>query len=60
MEIEYAATISVLIALGKKSHLADTTQDEQAWNRFIAAVEQWKGELLQLFIIPYGEALIHR
>ena len=28
---------------GKKSHLADTTQDEQAWNRFIAAIEQWKG-----------------
>ena len=25
---------------GKKSHLADTTQDEQAWNRFIAAIEQ--------------------
>ena len=45
---------------GKKSHLADTTQDEQAWNRFIAAIEQWKGEPLQLFIIPYGEALIHR
>ena len=45
---------------GKKSHLADTTQDEQAWNRFIAAIEQWKGEPLQLFIIPYGEVLIHR
>ena len=45
---------------GKKSHLADTTQDEQIWNRFIAAIEQWKGEPLQLFIIPYGEALIHR
>ena len=45
---------------GKKSHLADTTQDEQAWNRFIAAIEQWKGGPLQLFIIPYGEALIHR
>jgi hypothetical protein len=42
---------------GKKSHLADTTQDEQAWNRFIAAIEQWKGEPLQLFIIPYGEAV---
>ena len=39
---------------------SDTTQDEQAWNRFIAAIEQWKGEPLQLFIIPYGEALIHR
>ena len=25
---------------GKKSHLTDTTQDEQAWNRFIAAIEQ--------------------
>lgn len=45
---------------GKKSHLTATTQDEQAWNRFITAIEQWKGGPLQLFIIPYGEALIHR
>lgn len=45
---------------GKKSHLAAIRQDEQAWNRFIGAIEQWKGEALQLFIIPYGEALIHR
>lgn len=45
---------------GKKSHLVATTQDEQAWNRFITAIEQWKGGPLQLFIIPYGEALIHR
>ena len=45
---------------GKKSHLIATTQDEQAWNRFITAIEQWKGGPLQLFIIPYGEALIHR
>ena len=45
---------------GKKSHLTATTQDEQAWNRFITAIEQWQGGPLQLFIIPYGEALIHR
>ena len=45
---------------GKKSHLIATTQDEQAWNRFITAIEQWQGGPLQLFIIPYGEALIHR
>ena len=45
---------------GKKSHPTSTTQDKQAWNRFITAIEQWKGESLQLFIIPYGEALIHR
>lgn len=45
---------------GKKSHLTATTQDEQAWNRFITAIEEWKGGPLQLFIIPYGEALIHR
>lgn len=45
---------------GKKSHPATTLEDEQAWNCFIAAIEQWKGEPLQLFIIPYGEALIHR
>ena len=25
---------------GKKSHLTATTQDEQAWNRFITAIEQ--------------------
>ena len=35
-------------------------QDKQAWSRFITAIEQWKGEALQLFVIPYGEALIHR
>lgn len=46
---------------GKKSHPASTTmQDKQAWSRFIAAIEQWAGEALQLFVIPYGEALIHR
>lgn len=45
---------------GKKSHLTATTQDEHAWNRFITAIEQWQGGPLQLFIIPYGEALIHR
>ncbi len=45
---------------GKKSHLTATTQDEQAWNRFITAIEQWQGGPLQLFIIPYGEALIHQ
>ena len=45
---------------GKKSHLTATTLDEQAWNRFITAIEEWKGGPLQLFIIPYGEALIHR
>lgn len=45
---------------GKKSHPASTMQDKQAWNRFITAIEQWEGESLQLFIIPYGEALIHR
>lgn len=47
---------------GKKSHLTATTnteQDKQAWEHFITAIEQWKGEPLQLFIIPYGEALIH-
>lgn len=48
---------------GKKSHLTSTAnmeQDKKAWEHFITAVEQWKGEPLQLFIIPYGEALIHR
>lgn len=45
---------------GKKSHRPSTAQDRQAWNRFITAIEQWKGETLQLFVIPYGEALIHR
>ena len=47
---------------GKKSHLTSTAnmeQDKKAWEHFITAVEQWKGEPLQLFIIPYGEALIH-
>lgn len=45
---------------GKKSHHLSVAQDRKAWERFITAVEQWKGEPLQLFIIPYGEALIHR
>lgn len=45
---------------GKKSHPASVMQDKQAWERFIAAIGQWKGETLQLFVIPYGEALIHR
>ena len=45
---------------GKKSHPTSTMQDKQAWSRFITAIEQWKGESLQLFVIPYGEALIHR
>ena len=40
---------------GKKSHPASTMQDKQAWNRFITAIEQWEGESLQLFIIPYGK-----
>ncbi len=35
-------------------------RDKQAWSRFITAIEQWEGETLQLFVIPYGEALIHR
>ena len=38
----------------KKSHPASTTmQDKQAWSRFIAAIEQWAGEALHLFVIPY-------
>lgn len=48
---------------GKKSHLTSVSvaSDKQAWYRFITAIEQWEGEEpLQLFIIPYGEALIHR
>ena len=45
---------------GKKSHLADTTQDEQARNRVIAAIEHWKGEPLQVLIIHNGEELINR
>lgn len=49
---------------GKKSHSTSVSSsislDEQAWHRFITAIEQWEGEPLQLFIIPYGEALIHR
>lgn len=45
---------------GKKSHPTSTMQDKQAWSRFITAIEQWEGETLQLFVIPYGEALIHR
>lgn len=45
---------------GKKSHAVTTSQDKLAWERFITAIEQWEGEPLQLFIIPYGEALIHR
>jgi hypothetical protein len=27
---------------------------------FCILIEQWEGETLQLFVIPYGEALIHR
>lgn len=45
---------------GRKSHHLSTAEDRQAWERFITAIEQWEGEPLQLFIIPYGEALIHR
>ena len=45
---------------GKKSHPASKMRDKQAWSRFITAIEQWEGETLQLFVIPYGEALIHR
>lgn len=45
---------------GRKSHQLPTAEDKQAWERFITAIEQWEGESLQLFIIPYGEALIHR
>lgn len=45
---------------GKKSHTASKMRDKQAWSRFITAIEQWEGETLQLFVIPYGEALIHR
>ena len=45
---------------GKKSHPTSKMRDKQAWSRFITAIEQWEGETLQLFVIPYGEALIHR
>lgn len=51
----------VLIVLSARSlilHLKCGTK--QAWSRFITAIEQWEGETLQLFVIPYGEALIHR
>ncbi len=45
---------------GRKSHSSvSLEEDKQAWLRFITTIEHWKGEPLQLFIIPYGEALIH-
>lgn len=45
---------------GRKSHSpVFLEEDKQAWQRFITAIGHWKGEPLQLFIIPYGEALIH-
>ena len=43
---------------GRKSPSGPTSRDEQAWRRFVAAMEAWRSPV-RLFLIPYGEALVH-
>lgn len=39
---------------------ADTTEDQEALDRFISRIGGWKYGSLRILIIPYGEAMIHR
>ena len=45
---------------GRKSVSADTTEDQEALDRFISRIGGWKYGSLRILIIPYGEAMIHR
>lgn len=43
---------------GRKSPSGPTSRDEQTWRRFVAAMAAWRSPV-RLFLIPYGEALVH-
>lgn len=45
---------------GRKSVSVDTTEDQEALDRFISRIGGWKYGSLRILIIPYGEAMIHR
>lgn len=44
---------------GRKNDTADAQADERAWQRFVQTIDH-RATPVGIFLIPYGEALIHR